>query len=589
MFTEQTLALLILAITLILFIWDRWRYDVVALAVMFLLVITGLVGSTKALSGFGHPAVITVLLALIISRGIRNAGIVNLISHKLRHYIKTPTMHVFTITASVAVISAFINNVGAIAIMLPVALATAQRMHRSPTFLLMPMAFGSLVGGMATLIGTPPNIIVSEYRHQTIGSAYGMFDFSIAGIPMVLVSVAALSLIGWRIMPTKRRRSNSSNSVIGKYIMEIRATDGCKMIGSRLDELSDKYHEEIKVLGLVRGKDKYIHPAEWRKIGKGDLLIVKSDPSLIQTICAEEEFDIVSRKTAELKNVSFDEMRLVEAVVAPGSLLANQSYSTFKKKVSGLITLMAVSRESRDIRTRLNAIDFHEGDVLLLQGEQSSLDDILQSLGLLLLAERDLTFIQSHKAFLAVAIFALGILSNLLFGLSIPFALLGVVLGFVYFELIPARELYLEVEWSVIILLGSMFSLGEALAQTGASQTLAQSLLLLTGDSSHLFVLAMLMLTTMLLTNIINNAATALLMCPIAIEIAEQLQCSPDLTLMAVCISASAAFMTPIGHQSNTLVMGAAGYKFGDFWKLGIIMQLIVLCSALPILLIFWS
>jgi di/tricarboxylate transporter len=282
-------------------------------------------------------------------------------------------------------------------------------------------------------------------------------------------------------------------------------------------------------------------------------------------------------------------MRLVEAVVAPGSLLANQSYSTFKKKVSGLITLMAVSRESRDIRTRLNAIDFHEGDVLLLQGEQSSLDDILQSLGLLLLAERDLTFIQSHKAFLAVAIFTLGILSNLLFGLSIPFALLGVVLGFVYFELIPARELYLEVEWSVIILLGSMFSLGEALAQTGASQTLAQSLLLLTGDSSHLFVLAMLMLTTMLLTNIINNAATALLMCPIAIEIAEQLQCSPDLTLMAVCISASAAFMTPIGHQSNTLVMGAAGYKFGDFWKLGIIMQLIVLCSALPILLIFWS
>lgn len=587
---QPYLVIAILVLALVLFIWERWRYDIVALGIMFLLVITGQIDPTVALYGFGHPAVMTVLFALIISRGLRNSGVVNLLSQKLKPYMTTPTLHVLTITATVTFISAFINNVGAIAIMLPVALASAQKMNRSPTFLLMPMAFGSLVGGMMTLIGTPPNIIIAEYHRQNyVDENLSMFDFSFVGAPIAIVAVIVLALIGWRIMPVKRRRAGGTSAAISDYIMEIRATEDCKMLGQRLIDLSTKYQDEISVVGLMRGKDKYIHPADWRKIGKGDLLIVKTDPTLIQTIAAEQNFSIVSQRSNALKNIKLSEMRLAEAVITSSSLLIDRSYAQFKKKTNNLVTLMAVSRETRDIRTRLRDVTFQEGDVLLMQGEDNSLDEHLSELGLLPLAERDLTMIQTHKAFLSVVVFSLGILLNVFLHVPIAFALLSVVLAYVVLDLIPSRDVYRDVDWSVIILLGSMFSLGIALDETGASYMIANSLLTLLGDQNTLITIVALMAFTMMLTNIINNAATALLMAPIAVEIANQLNANPNMFLMTVCVGASSAFMTPIGHQSNTLVMSAAGYKFSDFWKLGLVMQITVLTVGTPLLYYFWS
>ncbi len=333
---QQVFLIVLLFIVLMLFAWGRWRHDVVALFALFCVVAAGLVPGDVALSGFGHPAVVTVAAVLIISRALRHSGIVDLISTRLTTYTEHTVTHIAVLTGTVALASAFMNNVGALALLLPVAMTTAIYRKRSPALLLMPLAFGSLLGGMLTMIGTPPNVIIATYRADLLGEPFGMFDFTPVGGVVALVGIAYIALLGWRLIPLRKSQKNNNNKrfEIGDYIMEVRAPEHCKLIGKPLREIERLTRDEVTPVGVIRGKDRYMHPAPWRRINIDDLLIVKADPTVLKNLIDEYKLELVASRAAKLKEVKVEDLHLIEAAVIPGSPL-EQRNTGFLRRSSG--------------------------------------------------------------------------------------------------------------------------------------------------------------------------------------------------------------------------------------------------------------
>ncbi|MDX1605401.1 MAG: SLC13 family permease, partial [Candidatus Competibacterales bacterium] len=375
---QQLFVIGLLFVVLVLFAWGRWRHDIVALLAMVAVVSVGIVPGEQALTGFGHPAVVTVAAVLVISRALRNSGIVDLIANRLSPYTEHTAMHIAVLTGVVTVASAFMNNVGALALLLPVALTTAQRRERPASLLLMPLAFGSILGGLMTMIGTPPNVIIATFRADLAGQPFGLFDFTPVGGAVALGGMLFVALLGWRLLPQRQARGDKPQSVeINDYIMEIRATEGCKLVGKPLCEIERVSSDEVIPVGVVRGKDSYIHPAPWRLIRTGDLIIVKSDPNALQTLLGEQGFDLVASKASGLQDVSLEDLRLVEAAVMPGSALEARDPAFLRRRTGRMLSLIAISRQGRPIRRRLRQQIFQAGDVLLLQGDADTVYDHL--------------------------------------------------------------------------------------------------------------------------------------------------------------------------------------------------------------------
>lgn len=586
---QQVFVLVLLVVVLILFAWGRWRHDVVAMLAMFSVVAAGLVPGSQALSGFGHPAVITVAAVLVISRALRNSGIVDLIAMRLAPLTTSTFSHIASLTGVVTVASAFMNNVGALALMLPVALSTAARRERSPSLLLMPLAFGSILGGLLTMIGTPPNVIIATYRADVMGEPFGLFDFTPVGGVIALVGLVYVALLGWRFLPRDRVSGEPRKQFeIGDYIMEVRATENSKLIGKPLREIERLTADEVIPVGVIRGKDSYMHPAPWRRINIGDLLIVKADMTALKALIDEQKLELVASRASKLKDVKVEDLRLIEATVLPGSALEGRTSAFLRRRSGHSLSLIAIARQGQAIRTRLRQQRFRAGDVLLLQGDADSVYDHLQNLGLIPLAEREINLSQSSRAGRALAIFGVALFIGAMGWLSMAMAFIGAILAFILFDILPMRDLYRDIDWPVIILLGAMISVGHALESTGTTGLIANTIIDLTAALSPLMVLALLLVLTMGLTDLINNAATALVMAPIALGIAERLDANPDSFLMAVAVGASCAFLTPIGHQSNTLVMGPGGYRFGDYWRMGLPLDILIVLVAVPMIALVW-
>ncbi len=587
---QQVFLIVLLFIVLMLFAWGRWRHDVVALFALFCVVAAGLVPGDVALSGFGHPAVVTVAAVLIISRALRHSGIVDLISTRLTAYTEHTVTHIAVLTGTVALASAFMNNVGALALLLPVAMTTAIYRKRSPALLLMPLAFGSLLGGMLTMIGTPPNVIIATYRADLLGEPFGMFDFTPVGGVVALVGIAYIALLGWRLIPLRKSQKNNNNKrfEIGDYIMEVRAPEHCKLIGKPLREIERLTRDEVTPVGVIRGKDRYMHPAPWRRINIDDLLIVKADPTVLKNLIDEYKLELVASRAAKLKEVKVEDLRLIEAAVIPGSPLEQRNTGFLRRSSCHSLSLIAIARQGESIRTRLREQFFQAGDVLLLQGDADSLHDHLQNLNLAPLAERELNLDQTRRAGRALAIFGIALLFSALGWLPTAIAFIGAILGFLLFKVLPLRDLYRDINWPVIVLLGAMISVGQALQDTGTTEVIVSALLWPIESLPALAILALVMILTMALTDIINNAATALVMAPIAVGIAQQLGVNPDAFLMGVAVAASCAFLTPIGHQSNTLVMGPGGYRFGDYWRMGLPLEILIILVGVPMIALVW-
>lgn len=603
MTTEQGVVFAVLAATLGLFVWNRLRFDVVAMLALLAIAMAGLLPTESLFAGFGHPAVITVAAVLVVSQGLVNGGVVDNIARLLGKVGHRPTLQILTLTGVVALCSGFINNVGALALLMPVAVWMSRESGRSPSLLLMPLAFGSLLGGTMTLIGTPPNIIIASYREGP--DSFGLFDFAPVGVAITLAGIAFITLVGWRLTPKRGKDSGEDNKLfsVGDYLTELKIPEGSSYAGATLHNLLSDSDEDkdVVVLALIRDDKRQLAPSTYRVLKENDLLLVESDTESLQAFLDNTGLELGSRENEEPENEEDEQnaenrkkdlkegdVQLTEAVITPDSSLVGQTANRLNLRERHGINIVAVARQGQRLKRRLGDIRFNAGDILLVQGSEDTMTGALASLGCLPLAERGLRLGSPRKTMLASGIFIASIIAIVSGWLSAPVALVAGAVAMVLTKLIDAPGAYKAIDWSVIVLLAAMIPVGRALETTGGAELIAGQMLAFGGGLAPAGVLAMVLVGTMLLSNIVNNAAAAILVAPIALSLSAELGMASDAVLMAVAVGASCAFLTPIGHQSNALVMEPGGYRFGDYWKLGLPLSLLVTVVAVPMILLVW-
>ncbi|MBT5620522.1 MAG: SLC13 family permease, partial [Verrucomicrobia bacterium] len=591
---DQIAVIGLILVMFALFAWNKWRYDVVAvIALVALVALDAILGGEtsklveepkRVLEGFGHPAVVTVAAVLIISRALRNSGVVDQISRSVMPFTKNQISHILSLSLVVMVLSAFMNNVGALALMLPVALKTAVDRQRSPTILLLPMAFASILGGMMTMIGTPPNIIIASLRAELTGEpAFGLFDFSPVGGLVAIAGLLFIVLVGWRLIPGKSHKKPGMESLfqINDYITEISTPPGCKWIGKTVAEVEKLVGEKMTLFGFIRKDDKVLPPNPDGVIQEGCRYVVKADPVELQALIEEHDLHLSTEMRHRIDSLKEENTGFTEAIVTAGSPLLGRTRTHLRRRSGNTMTLMAVARQNKPIRKQLKEVVFRVGDVLLLHGKTPEMDDTIADLNLLPLAERELKVGTFSRIGLSVAIFA-GAIGLSITGFPMTIAFLGAVLAYILCGILPLRDIYREVEWPIIVLLGAMIPVSQAFQSTDCTGLIAESIKGLTGALPPWSMITLVMIVTMCLSDIINNAATAFIMAPIAVGISGTLGLHPDPFLMAVAVGASCAFLTPIGHQCNAMILGPGGYRFGDYWRVGLPLEIVIAILGTP-------
>ena len=588
--TDQLIVFATLALVLILFIWGRWRYDLVALFALLVVSVTGLVPAAEAFSGFGHPAVITVAAVLVVSRALFNSGMVDYIVRFMSFAGENPITQLTVLVFTVTICSGFMNNIGALALFMPVAIRMARKSNISPSLFLMPLAFGSLLGGLVTQVGTPPNIIISIFREETAASApFRMFDFAPVGAGIALVGVLFIVLVGWRLLPKRKGQlSREELFEIDDYITEIKVPKKSSLTGRRMRDLENATDGDVIVVGHIRDGQKYAAPSPHRTFKENDSLIIKANAEDLQELLDATGLKLAESKKTGEEALSSDEITVMEATITRDSVMEGRTARTLNLRSRYGVNLIGLARQGGRLRSSPDNISFRVGDVLLLQGPSEILQEVLPTLGLLPLVERGLRVGQPRRVVIGVFVFAAALILAALGILPIQIAFAGAALVMVLVGLVPLREIYESIDWPVIVLLGAMIPVSQALATTGGAQLIAESVLIFSGSAAPWITLTVVLVGTMFLSDLVNNAAAAVLMAPISISIAAGMGVSADPFLMSVAVGASCAFLTPIGHQSNTLVMGPGGYKFSDYWRMGLPLEIIIVLVGIPLIMIVW-
>ena len=591
MSTDQITIFLLLFCVMGLFIWGRWRYDLVAFAALISAVLLDLVPAANAFAGFSSSAVITVAAVLVISRGLSTSGAIDRVTHIVVPQVKSLALQITSLAGFAGTLSAIMNNVGALALLMPATINAAKKVGRSPSLLLMPLSFGSILGGLITLIGTPPNIIIASYREQALGAPYQMFDFAPVGLVITAAGVLFLALFGWKLIPKERQAASPIDELleIDAYVAEVVAPKTSAAIGKNIIELEDIADEcELRIAGLIRNNQRILGPARHTLIEAKDILILKAGPKELDKFA--EKLGLMIKGGTEKSRALFssDDVLLIEAVVSSDSRLIGHIIGDLRLKSRYRLNLLGVSRQGKTIRARLHKIMFRSGDVLLLQADQDAISTNLPHLGLLPLAGRDLQIGKRRHAWLAAGFMASAVVlaASGIMGLTIALSLAALLM--VLSGIVPLRDLYESIDWPVIVLVGAMIPVGGALETTGATALIADSILRLADGWSPVVVLAALLIVTMTLSDVMNNTATAVVMAPVSISMSMQLGVNPDPFLMAVAVGASCAFLTPIGHKNNALIMGPGGYAFGDYWRMGLPLEIIVALVAVPMIILVW-
>ena len=588
--SDQAFVFAVIGAALVLFLWGRWRYDLVALLTLLVLVVSGIVPAGQAFSGLGHPAVVTVAAVLVAGRSLANSGVADFISRRLAGLGDGRMVQLVAMTSLTVLLSAFMNNVGALVLMMPVAIETARRTGLPLSRILMPLAFGSLLGGLLTVIGTPPNIVIATFRTETGQDPFQMFDFLPVGIAVAAAGVAFIVLLGWRLIPRRRSRPFVPQDFsTQEYLAEVAVPDGARMAGRLLGEIKNAMDADFEVVGLIRDERRFEAPSTLQEIRARDVLIVKADPMVLDELMVVSGFRMAGTDGSASGTERGDEIVVIEAVVAPNSDLEGRTPSEIGMLARYGINLLAIARAGERIQERLGDMRLTVGDVLLLEGREDAVMEGLSRMGGLPLVERDIRLGRPRpRPLLTVAIFGLAIGLTASGLLTVQVAFVGAALLMAVVGAVTLREAYESVNWPIIILLGAMIPIEGALVSTGGSGTIAELLSSAGVDMPGYLLLVIVMAVTMLLSGIVNNTAAAVIMAPIAIDIALDLGSSPDPFLMAVAVGASAAFLTPIGHQSNTLVMGPGGYRFADYWRMGLPLSILVGAVAVPVILVVW-
>lgn len=585
---DQLILGTILCVMLIFFVIGKPRYDIVAIFGLIAATLFGLVPGEEAFRGFAHPAVITIAAVLILSRGLINEGVVDIISNRLEYLGDNLTVQTAAITTLVAVCSAFMNNVGALALFMPVAIQLARKYDRPPSLLLMPLAFGSLLGGLITLIGTPPNIIVAGFRENTALPPFGMLDFVWVGIPVAIGGILFVTFFSRYLVPVRKGQTSREEIFrIQDYTTEVKVPPGSRITGLSLEEFRNQKERDVVLAGIIRNKNRILSPSRSEIIEAGDTLIMEAGTRELKRFLQQYDLHLKGTKKLGEDEIDSDEVRMVEAVIMPDSLLNSKTVQEIDLRWRYGVNLLAVARKGKRITERLSKIIFEAGDVLLIQIQKGNLHDTFQLLNLVMLNDREIFFNKKRNLVGAVAIFAGAVILSTLDVARIEIALAGAAAVFALFRFVKLRELYQSIDWPIVVFLGAIIPVAEALQPTGTADLISSALLSYSSDMTPAMIVGAVLITTMLLANLVNKVS-AVLMAPIAITLAENLGVSADPLLIAVAIGATCAFLTPLGHQCNILVMGPGGYDFTDYWKLGLPLSIIVVLVAVPAILWAW-
>ena len=587
--SDQAILATTLVILMGLLIWGKWRYDAVTLICLAALVLLGIVPANDAFSGFGHPAVVTVALVLLISRGLQEAGMVSLAGNLISRYTLSENQYLVVIMVIAAFLSSFMNNIGAMALLLPITLSVCQKMDWNPSKFLMPLAFASILGGMNTVIGTPPNIIIAQYRQEYTGAAFNFFDYSFVGLAVSVVGILFIALIGYRFVTVRENDEDTTRLIdLKNYLFEVKVRDDSNAIGMTLSEIKKISGAETEVLGVVNETGGVSRVSMAKKIQPGQVLVIKTSPDDIASIQERLGFEIAEN----LNTIQESDLAEIEVMVTAGSRLIGRKHEFLKRLASDDLALLGLWRRGAKFRTRLAKEAFKVGDVLLLGVrtiDDEGVKERIKHLGLMPLMERDLQTIPSRSRLLKSLIFFTTAIALTAFNvMNIVVAFLLCVIAFISIKVLNGN-LYRNIEWPVVVMLAAMIPVGQALETSGISLNIANFISTTTHGMDLPWLILMILVITMFVSDIVNNAATAVIMAPIAANLALQVGQPVEPFLMAVAVGASCAFLSPIGHQCNTLVMAPGNYKFGDYWRLGLPLECVIVAISIPMILFVWT
>ncbi|MCB1342420.1 MAG: SLC13 family permease [Pseudooceanicola sp.] len=588
MTTDQIILFSLFAAVFALLLWGRFRYDLVAFSALMAGVVLGVVPVDDAFSGFGHPATLVVALVLVVSAGLVRSGAVFLITRTLVDSSRRLGSHIALMGGIGAVLSAFMNNVAALALLMPVDIQTARKAGRSPALSLMPLSFATILGGMATLIGTPPNIIIATIRQDALGEPFHMFDFAPVGGLAALAGLIFVALVGWRMIPV-RDEAVTGDAGLAQYIAELTVPEKSEHIGKRLAELDESAEKtDVAILGLIRGGKRLYGRAANTALEAGDVLVLEAVPDALDEFRAALDLAFSDAAREDKLTAAGEGLEVVEVVIPETARIAGKTAQAVGLTWRKSAILMGISRNGERITKAVRQTEIRPGDILLLLCPKGQGSDVTQWLGALPLAERGLAVTANDKVWLSIGLFGAAVAAASFGLIYLPVALGLVVIGYVLTRIMPITEIYDHIEWPVVVLLGSMIPLGMALETSGGTELLAGGLVSLTEGMPPWAILTILMVVTMTLSDVLNNTATAIVAAPVAIQMAQSLGVSPDPFLMAVAVAASSAFLTPIGHKNNTLILGPGGYRFGDYWRMGLPLEALVIAVSIPAILVFW-
>ncbi|MEO1719379.1 MAG: SLC13 family permease [Pseudomonadota bacterium] len=613
---NQIILFSLLGVVFALLIWGRFRYDVVAFAALIIAVIVGVVPKDAAFDGFGHPATIIIALVLIVSKGLSNSGAVDVIARTFVDAGRSVWSHISIMAGLGAAMSALMNNVGALALLMPVDLQAAEKAKRSPAITLMPLSFATILGGLITLIGTPPNIIISSYRNEQFGEPFKMFDFAPVGLACAVAGVAFVAFIGWRLLPksTREREAGKELFETGTYLVELRVTQDSTVLDKQISDLHRMADEhDAAPVGVLRSGSRLQNFARWVRLEVDDVILMETKAAAVDALVndlkltyaqAEEERRVALGEDVETqrvrvrraeaidkdidKDAASSDLGLMEVAVRPDSFVEGRTAQSLRLQDQSGVWLVGISRQGKKLTGRVRHTRILAGDVLLLMGPNQRLRAASDWLETLPLADRGLQVTDRGQALFAGAIFAAAILAASVGWLYLPVALGAVVIAYVLSGIVPLRGIYDTIEWPVIVLIASLLPIGAALEASGGTQLIAQGIADISLGAPAWVVLTLVMVVTMTLSDILNNTATAVIAAPVAVGVANALGVNPDPFLMAVAVAASCAFLTPIGHKNNTLIMGPGGYRFGDYWRMGLPLEIVVIAVAVPMILLVW-
>ncbi|MDQ1080350.1 SLC13 family permease [Pseudoroseomonas cervicalis] len=596
MTTDQLLVSGLTLLALAGFVLQPVRYDVVAMLLLLALVLCGQVAPEQAFLGFAEPAVTTVAAVLAITKGLQSAGTVDLLLRRLGGMRGRPGLQVTVQNGLCASFSAFMNNVGALALFMPVALRNAYREGYAPSRALMPLAFASVLGGLVTLIGTPPNLIISAIRReQTDLGPYALFDFAWVGLPIALAGIVYL-LLARRLLPDKSGKTAEIDA--GTYVAEARLGAKSRAIGLSVRGLEALGEGDVTVVGLFRGPNRTLAPPGEARLREEDTLLLEGSAEALRNLVEAASLSLseAGAEAAEgegaasgIRALVADDVDAVEAIIRPGSPLIGRSPGELRLRSQHGLNLLAVSRQGRRVADRMAEIVLRGGDVVLVQAQRDKRAEAFQALALLPLAERGVVLGRPQHAWLAGLLFLAGILAVLFELAPAHIAFAGVLVAMLLCRVLKPDEAYAAVDWPVIVLLGALFPLGQAMENSGTIRLLVDSLSGPAGALPGWALIGAIMLACMVLSEIMANNATVLLMAPIALGLGPAAGVSADAMLMAVCIGTSCTFLSPIGHQSNTLVMEPGGYRFADYPRLGAPLALLCLLIGTPLIVLVWG